>query len=67
LGVYGLEEFCNDIEGTMLRLAVEELSWSYEDTCNFASQLRKDVRLHCKAHKLYILLIVVVGKKPELG
>jgi hypothetical protein len=63
IGSYILAALDNDLEGFVLRPAIELLGWSKEETLLFIARLRTEMRSG-KPHA-YILHKVVVGRKPN--
>lgn len=62
VGLYTHAALDVDLEGLVLRPAVEVLGWSLEEAIIFAARLRKELR-SAKVHA-YIPLKVVFGRKP---
>ncbi|KAH7232524.1 S-adenosyl-L-methionine-dependent methyltransferase, partial [Fusarium solani] len=62
VGLYTRAALDADLEGLVLRPAVEVLGWSFKEAIIFAAQLRKELRSG-KAHA-YLPLKVVFGQKP---
>lgn len=62
VGLYTRATLDADLEGLLLRPAVEVLRWSLEEATVFAVQLRKELRSR-EVHA-YIPLKVVFGQKP---
>lgn len=63
VGRYTLAALDNDLEGFVLRTAIDVLKWSREEALFFAASLRREMR-YGGAHA-YIPYKVVVGRKPN--